>query len=84
MADTYRPTAFDFRAITPPPYLGAYAPDPEATPPVEYHQLGEPVLPAVVWMRPRRRHDRALLLTRAAIAAAVVAFAVIRIMGAAS
>ena len=61
-----------------------YAPDPEAVPPVEYHRLGEPALPVVVWMRPRRRHGRALLLTRAAIAAAVVAFAVIQIMGAAS
>ncbi|WP_303717818.1 hypothetical protein [Brevundimonas naejangsanensis] len=84
MADTYPPTAFSFIAVTPPPYLGAYAPDPEATPPVEYHRLGEPVLPAVVWMRPRRRHDRALLLTRAAIAAVVLAFAVIQIMAAAS
>lgn len=62
----------------------AYAPDPETTPPVEYHRLGEPALPAVVWLRPRRRHGRALLLTRAAIAAVVLAFAVVQIMGAAS
>ena len=61
-----------------------YAPDPEATPPVEYHRLGEPALPVVVWMRPRRRRGRALLLTRAAIAAVVVAFAVVQVMGAAS
>lgn len=61
-----------------------YAPDPEVVPPVEYHQLGEPALPVVVWMRPRRRHGRALLLTRAAIAAVVLAFAVVQIMAAAS
>ncbi|MCO8030104.1 hypothetical protein NI454_09085 [Brevundimonas diminuta] len=66
------------------PSFFTYAPDPEAVPPVEYHQLGEPALPVVVWMRPRRRHGRALLLTRAAIAAVVLAFAVVQIMAAAS
>ena len=84
MADTYRPTAFDFRAITPPPYLGAYAPDPEAVPPVEYHQLGEPVLPAVVWIRPRRRPSRAMQLTRATILVFVGAFALSQILSALS
>lgn len=84
MADTYPPRAFSFSAITPPPYLGAYAPDPEAMPPVEYHRLGEPALPVVAWQPRHRRPSRAMQLTRATILVFVGAFALSQILSALS